>query len=90
MSSVVGFYYGQSRRLTRYSLRYKKDTWKHKRQDVGTVYLAAGVHEPYLVKGSVILGGLDGAGGKVTPGDPPAILEFDQYDAVAFDSFLRV
>ena len=91
MSSVVGYYYGARRRLTRYSLRYNKQTWIHKRLDVGTVYLDAGAHKPYLDSaGNVMLGGLDGTGAKVTIGDPPAVLEFDQYPAIAFDSFLRV
>jgi hypothetical protein len=90
MSSVIGYYYGASRRLTKYSLRYNKQTWKHKRLDVGTVYLDAGVHKPYLDSaGNVMLGGLDGAGAKVTIGDPPSVLEFDQYPVVTFDTFLR-
>lgn len=90
MSSVIGYYYGARRRLTRYSLRYNSQTWIHKRLDVGTVYLDAGSHEPYLdASGNVMLGGLDGDGAKVTPGQPPAILEFDLYPAVAFDTFLR-
>lgn len=90
MSSVIGYYYGALRRLTRYSLRYNKQTWIHKRLDVGTVYLDAGVHKPYLdSSGNVILGGLDGEGAKVAVGEPPEVLEFDLYEAVAFDSFLR-
>jgi hypothetical protein len=90
MSSVIGYYYGSRRRLTRYSLRYNSQTWIHKRLDVGTVYLEAGAYKPYLdAAQNVILGGLDGAGAKVSPGDPPAVLEFDLYDAIAFDTFLR-
>jgi hypothetical protein len=91
MSSVVGFYYGNRRRLTRYAIRYNSKTWKHKRLDVGTVYLDDGKHKPYLDdNGNVILGGLDGSGAKVTPGTKPNVLEFDQYDEVAFASFLRI
>jgi len=89
MSSVVGFYYGSRRRLTQYSLRYNVDNWRHKRLDVGEAYLDAGVLTPYLVDGKLIMGGLDGSGGKVADGDPPAILEFDRYPAISF-SFLRV
>jgi hypothetical protein len=90
MSSVIGYYYGASRRLTKYSIRYNKQTWKHKRLDVGTVYLDAGAHKPYLDSaGNVMLGGLDGSGAKVTIGEPPAVLEFDQFPVVAFDTFLR-
>lgn len=89
LSSVVGFYYGSRRRLTRYSLRYNDLTWKHKRLDVGTVYLDGGVHKPYLDdNGNVIAGALDGSGAKQTPGTAPAILEFAMYPEVSF-LFLR-
>ena len=91
MSSVIGYYYGASRRLTRYALRYNEQTWIHKRLDVGTVYLDTGAHKPYLDDaGNVILGGLDGAGAKVTAGDPPSVLEFDLHEAVDFSAFLRL
>lgn len=91
LSSVVGFYYGDRRRLTRYALRYNWDTWKHKRLDVGTVYLSSGAHKPYLDSaGNVILGGLNGAGAKVTTGSPPSVLEFDLYSTATFASFLRL
>lgn len=91
MSSVIGYYYGARRRLTRYSMRYNSKTWRHKRLDVGTVYLDAGAHKPYLDDaGNVILGGLNGSGGKVTVGDPPAVLNFDLHTAVDFSSFLRI
>ena len=90
MSSVIGHYYGSLRRLTRYSLRYNYKNWRHKRLDVGTVYLDGNKHLPYLDdEGNVMLGGLDGNGAKVTPGQPPAILSFDMYPAVDFSSFLR-
>jgi hypothetical protein len=91
MSSVIGFYYGSKRRLTRYALKYNKDTWLHKRLDVGTAYLDGGDLLPYLDdSGQVILGGLDGAGAKVTAGDPPEVLEFAMFAAVDFSSFLRI
>jgi hypothetical protein len=91
LSSVVGFYYGERRRLTRYALRYNSKTWKHKRLDVGTVYLESGKLRAYLDdNGNVILGGLNGSGGKVAAGDKPAVREFDQYSEVAFATFLRV
>jgi hypothetical protein len=90
LSSVVGFYYGSRKRLTRYALRYNDQTWKHKRLDVGTVYLDGGKHKPYLDDNSnVILGGLNGAGAKVAVGTAPSVLEFDIYEAVSFSSFLR-
>lgn len=91
LSSVVGFYYGAKRRLTRYNLRYNFDTWRHKRLDVGTVYLDGGVHKAYLDDdNNVMLGGLDGAGAKVAPGTEPAVLEFDMYPTATFSSFLRI
>lgn len=97
-SSVIGFYYGARLRFTHYALKYNKATWKHKRLDVGTVYLDTGDQVPYLDAGDpgndippgVILGGLDGSGGKVAAGDPPAILEFDMYTPIDFSAFLRV
>ena len=91
VSSQVGFYYGQRRRLTQYSLKYNSRLWTHKRLDVGTVYLSGGNQEPYLDnKGNVINGGLNGSGAKVTTGDPPAVRTFEQYTQVAFASFLRI
>lgn len=91
MSSVIGFYYGNRRRLTRYAVRYNKQTWKHKRLDVGTAYLDNGALKPYLDdEKNVILGGLDGAGAKVAIGSKPSILEFDQYPEKAFADFLRI
>lgn len=90
LSSVIGFYYGSRRRLTRYALRYRSGTWKHKRLDVGTVYLDGGKLKPYLDdNGNVILGGLNGSGGKVAAGTAPSTLEFDMYPEVSFSSFLR-
>lgn len=90
VSSVIGFYYGNRRRLTRYALRYNVKTWKHKRLDVGTAYLESAKLKPYLDDDkNVILGGLDGSGAKVTAGTKPSILEFDQYDEIAFATFLR-
>lgn len=91
MSSVIGFYYGNRRRLTRYALRYNVKTWKHKRLDVGTAYLESGKLKPYLDDDkNVILGGLDGSGAKVAAGTKPAVREFDQYDELAFATFLRI
>jgi hypothetical protein len=91
LSSVIGFYYGSRRRLTKYALRYNEKTWKHKRLDVGTVYLDAGKLKPYLDdNGNVILGGLNGLGAKVAAGTKPEVREFDQYSEIAFDTFLRV
>lgn len=91
LSSRVGYYYGQRRRLSQYSLKYNVRKWTHKRLDVGTVYLSGSDLKPYLDADgrTVILGGLDGSGAKVASGSPPATLEFDIYDDISF-SFLRV
>jgi hypothetical protein len=91
LSSVVGFYYGNRLRFTRYALRYNSAKWTQKRLDVGTVYLEGGTHKAYLDDdGNVMLGGLNGSGAKVSPGTPPAVLEFDMYEELAFADFLRV
>lgn len=94
LSSVVGYYYGQPRRLSRYNLKWNHRNWKHKRQDMGTAHLPLvdGKLQAYLDGGkppNVILGPLDGSGGKVAAGDPPAILEFDMYNSLDFNLFLR-
>jgi hypothetical protein len=91
LSSRVGFYYGARRRLTQYSLKYNDRLWTHKRLDVGTIYLATGQRKPYLDDDNrtVILGSLNGSGGKAAAGSPPATLEFDIYPSISF-SFLRL
>jgi hypothetical protein len=89
MSSVIGFYYGQFLRFTRYSLKYNPSNWKHKRLDVGTIYLSGGDKLPYLDDGTppnVIDGPLNGSGAKAAT---PAIREFEMYPTMAFNSFLR-
>lgn len=94
LSSVVGFYYGQRRRLTHYQLKWNKNDWIHKRLDVGTTYISGFTDEmPYTDKyGNIILGGLDGTGSgdKVAVGQPPGIVNFDQLDKVNFNDFLRI
>jgi hypothetical protein len=91
LSSRVSYYYGQKRRLTHYSLKYNERLWTHKRLDVGTVYLDTGALKPYLDADgrTVILGGLNGSGARVTAGNPPSVLSFDIYQSISF-SFLRV
>lgn len=91
VNSTIGFYYGRKIRLTTYQLRYNKKKWTHKRLDVGTVYKSGSDLLPYTDKsGAVILGALNGSGGKQTVGTPPAVQEFDQYDELNFSTFLRV
>lgn len=91
LSSVIGFYYGTRLRLTQYQLKYNRKNWLHKRLDVGTVYFSGSALLPYADDdGNVIMGSLDGGGGKVTAGDPPAVLEFAQYPSLDFGTFLRI
>jgi len=90
LSSQIGFYYGLPLRFTRYRLVYDKYNWRHKRLDADTWYIAAGVRTPYVDSaGNVILGPLNGSGGQVSVGSPPAVLSFDMYEDVDFNSFLR-
>jgi hypothetical protein len=89
-SSKIGYYYGIPLRLTQYSLKYDPLGWEHRRLDVGTVYKDGSTLKDYLsTDGSVIRGGLNGTGGKVAVGSPPAILTFEMYDSKDFNSFLR-
>ncbi|MCA9130697.1 MAG: hypothetical protein KDB22_26600 [Planctomycetales bacterium] len=88
--SVIWQYLGQRVRLTKYSLKYNKKDWTHKRLDVGTQYLDTGTLKDFTsTDGTIMLGSLDGSGGQQTAGDPPAIVTFDQYDSSDF-SFLRL
>lgn len=90
MSSSIGFYYGVRLRFTRYSVLYDRLNWKHKRLDVGTVFKDGTTLRAYTdAEGNVIEGGLNGSGAKVTGGNAPAILEFEMYDSVDFNTFLR-
>lgn len=91
VSSVRGYYYGAARRLTQYRLVYNDRNWKHKRLDVGPSYLDSGSRKPYFNNDTdrvVINGPLNGSGGKVAVGSPPAIREFEMYEAISF-LFLR-
>lgn len=91
MSSVIGYYYGQRRRLTQYSLKYNKRGWQHKRLDAGTQYLnpsAPPRYKPYLDdEGNLMVGPLNGSGAIA---NTPAILEFDVFEQLDFSEFLRV
>jgi len=96
MSSVIGYYYGNRRRLTQYSIKYNSRNWKHKRLDVGTVYLSAPDVDTEVGwtpimddNGNNVLGALDGSGNKQLTGVEPATLEFDMYETIDFGSFLR-
>lgn len=90
MSSVIGFYYGQRRRLTQYALKYNSQSWTHKRLDMSKNFIVGGSYVPYFENMPDQPGGFNGSGAKVAVGDPPAVLEFDMYPEVEFSSFLRV
>lgn len=114
MSSVIGRYYGQLRRLTQYQLKYNVDDWRLKMLDVGYRHYNNGATSvvPYnakiLASGGYttdnlenILGNLDGAGQPaggydgatdfaVIDGTEPAIVYFDQYATINFETFLRI
>jgi hypothetical protein len=87
MSSVLGFYYGQRRRLTQYQLKYNEKDWTHKRRDTGTYYLDGSDKKAYLdADGNIINGPLNGSGAQAATA---SILSFDIYATNDF-SFLRV
>lgn len=89
LSSKIGFYYGQLRRLTNYSLKYNEKDWQHKRLDTGTQYKSGTTLLTFTDSdGQVMLGSLNGSGGKQAAGTDPAILTFDIYATNDF-SFLR-
>jgi len=90
LSSAVGFYYGQARRLTQYQLKYNSRDWRHKRLDVGTQYKSGTTLLDFTSSdGSIMLGSLNGSGGKQAAGTGPAIMTFDQYATNTF-SFIRI
>lgn len=90
LSSVIGYYYGQRRRLTQYQLKYDELTWQHKRLDVGTQYKSGTTLLDFTSSdGSIMLGSLNGSGGKQAAGTAPAILTFDIYTTNDF-SFIRI
>lgn len=89
LSSVIGYYYGQRRRLTQYQLKYDELTWQHRRLDVGTQYKSGTTLLDFTSSdGSIMLGSLNGSGGKQAAGTAPAIRTFDIYATNTF-SFIR-
>lgn len=89
LSSVLGYFYGQRRRLTQYQLKYNVRDWTHKRLDVGTQYKDGASLKTFLdADGQPMLGSLDGSGAKQTAGTAPAVVSFDQFPTNSF-SFIR-
>jgi hypothetical protein len=94
MESSLGFYYGQRRRLTKYRVTWKSNKWTDRVPDRGTYYLnGSGNKIPFVdFAGNIILGNLNGNGGKLAETNPPTdpqILEFDRYPVSDF-AFLRI
>lgn len=90
VQSIIGFYYGQRRRFTTYSLKYNEKDWRHKRLDTGTQYKDGTTLKTFTDSdGQVMLGSLDGSGGAQAAGAKPEILNFDIYKTSDF-SFLRI
>lgn len=105
LSSVVGYYYGQRRRLTQYQLKYNKKKWTHKRLNAGTKYIdALGKQKAYIAKdlngndypvygalleNSTPAGGYDADGYPEDNRNLAFINEFQIYDQSNFN-FLRV
>lgn len=90
-SATIGTYFGYAAWRVSYSLTYKPDTWQRTRLDIGNCYLSSGNLLPYTDnEGNRIVGPLDGSGGKQAAGTSPAVLTFDEYDAINFSSFLRL
>lgn len=100
-NATVGTYSGVRCWRVDYSMRYKKDNWRLKMLDVGWGYYTSG-ETPYadgVFKAFIdpdtdtaYMGNLNGTGGKVAnqqTGDP-ATLFFEQYEAIDFNSFLKV
>jgi len=94
LNSVIGNFYGSRLRFTQYKIIYKKDDWRKKMADTGYYYIEDGTQKDYLSNngnGGVILGPLNGSGGKTTDPDGPAeTLYFDQFTEIDLNDFLRV
>jgi hypothetical protein len=43
-----------------------------------------------MIRNKLVMGPLNGSGGKVAEGIPPAVLEFEKYEPISFSSFLRI
>lgn len=101
VDSVIGFYYGQRRRLTKYRITYNFNTWDLKILDKGEWYLDANKKRTPFTTDNTIgktdwVGFLDGKGGKLTFKDPQnpqpdefVYRTFRMYDRISFSSFLR-
>lgn len=89
-----GLLYQRVRYVFKFKIPITEDNkgWVSRYVDAGTRYLSGGEYLPYMSDfdatiGSTqrILGNLDGAGGKLTVGDPLHILEFEKYARADFD-----
>ena len=95
-NASIGTYSGVRCWRVDYSMRYKSDNWRIKQLDVGWGYYVSGVFTrfeyPNNEGGESYLGSLNGTGGKVSNEETmdPETLFFDAYEAIDFNSFLKV
>jgi hypothetical protein len=92
-NATIGTYSGIRCWRVDYSMRYKKDDWRLKQLDVGYGHYVSGTFTPFLDSdGNQYLGSLDGNGAKVADeeNDDPETLYFEQFEAIDFNSFLKV
>lgn len=92
-NATIGTYSGLRCWRVDYSMQYKSDNWILKQLDVGYGYYDSGTFKPFLDSdGNQYLGSLNGSGGKVAneATDDPATIEFEQFEAIDFNDFLKV
>jgi hypothetical protein len=87
----IGTYYATRCFRIDMSLHFKKDDWRLKQLDIGWHYKDGSDMVPFKDKqGGMILGALDGMGGKATDQTNPAIRYHKEYEDLAFGTVLRV
>jgi hypothetical protein len=86
--ATIGYYYGFRVWRIGYSLTFKPDTWQYKISDVGPWFLSGTDRVPFRdSEGNRIIGNLNGSGAAATTA---SIINFDKFEAIDFNDFLRV